>query len=316
MCLLAGDEKRKGGLLPAFMTTCCCCSAALFMALINTHIPNYLILLLLKGLILIHMIDIKFFLPFIALLFHCNVCPESTYSHKKSCIFLGTTAFLFITPDSILIAADSKQIKFENNTIISTDTVCKIREKENIFYAIAGIIESANPNISLEKVIYDIKFHGNNFESKVLEIKKTIRPFIIELAKGMRKSQPKLFNEMSKSGQFVSLILASFENKKPMGALLVYKINSVDSPNFDIIDSAFIKRDIPSFVNIGKTDALSILRKSEGNFSKKFKSTEELLNGLIELQSQLTPNDVGMPADIIKITLNKSIWVQKTAKCK
>jgi hypothetical protein len=234
-------------------------------------------------------------------------------------ILTGTVAFLIATDDTILIASDTKQVEFRNNVITKSDTVCKIEKKGNMVYVIAGIFVSINPDtgldIDLDKTINALNLDGQTFELKIKEIKNAIKQPIREIAQSMKKYQVDLFNVMSTSGQFVSLLLGSFENGKPVSAFINFKIQSDQNGGFEIVDTFSCKAETPRFLNIGKSEAFNFAVNSNGVFSKQFKSYVELLNGLVQLQSTLTPNDVGMPADIIEITKDKITWVQKNQKC-
>ncbi len=94
----------------------------------------------------------KYSLPIILFVFITN----SAFS-QKYILSGGTTVITIVTKDSVVIAADSKSVDMGNTS--NSDTITKIKFRENIFYTGAGgmmIMERKNNKTWEKETTYNV----------------------------------------------------------------------------------------------------------------------------------------------------------------
>ncbi len=226
-------------------------------------------------------------------------------------ILRGSSAYLLLNNNKIFLAADTKQVDIKDSGSEDAGKVCKIALKENIAYAMTGCTIITDV-IDLDKDIANLKFKGKTFEQKVAEIKDRIKKSVLTIATFMKKERPVTFEKDYKpEDQFVSLLLAAFEKNKPVTGSIIFNI--VKKPGNSLEIKETVKVDISGafqFKNIGHTEAFNQVKPSIKQYFSQFNTEPELLNDLIKRQSLLTPNDVGMPADVLEISSNGFKWIQ------
>ena len=129
-----------------------------------------------------------------------------------------------------------------------------------------------------------------------------------------------LMNEYGLGNRLLPAVIIGIENNKP---IILERFYSVD--NFDVIPLR-IKTDIPQDINKDNAFVISMgidtaIDQDIQDIKRNKRDRDILLNPiksinrLIPLQASATPDDVGLPIDILHIAPGKVEWIQHKREC-
>lgn len=237
-----------------------------------------------------------------------------TQSHKFS-TGGGTTVLTFITPDSIIMAADSRHSRHYFDGRITIDTVCKIEHFEKIFYCFSGTSDIFYNNIKVLNV-YDIL---KSCMKKRVSFKHILVRFNSKLNHQIHKIVKyvgtRYFFDSLPGRSLLEIILVRFNNEVPEYNSGVYLVTGNNKRNLyiqffeDLYDSGF------NLNKAGYHEHIDSFLKSHPGYLESPGTTEQRLIDLIKLESIHHPLKVACPIDMIILKNNKRDWSKRTFYC-
>jgi hypothetical protein len=225
----------------------------------------------------------------------------------------GTTVIFIKNGNEVFIGADSK---VKNHTELN----CKIRQVNNLFFAFTHYIEIVHP-------ITGIKiFDAVELATKAGTIKGTIRDKVdyfdklaeVKLTEVLKIwdsifSKDEIRGIMFGKNELMRVVIICIENSKPIVLERVYSVDNFDVIPLRIKTEKFLDNQNTFVISIGTDSAISsdIERNKRNIIFNPIKS----INRLITLQASATPEDVGLPIDILHIAPGKVRWIQHKPQC-
>lgn len=226
-------------------------------------------------------------------------------SHCQLDIKHGTITITVINQDTIWMGADSR-FSFLDST--NHEIGCKINYEKKVYFTFAGIYNAYSKDgettfeaiVDMKKMILEensidsILYKFNNLSLSKLNI------LIAELKKEFPKRYERL-NEIILEG-----VMVTFENGKPTYRHWGYKLEKETGKITTVTISDF------GFIISGtKESVIEALLKNPNQFART--TFSEAIENMIVLQAKSTPEAVGLPAVIYKITSQGHIVLKKGA---
>ena len=220
--------------------------------------------------------------------------------------------------DTVMIGADSKlglyNTAYSKNGNIESKTattICKIRQKGNVYYTGAGfgmdIITNYSKGIAINKrnpITIDFPFNKvvNRLQSYI-DSSRRIHSIIYEHFKGP---------------QFCTVAFVWFLGQNPRTQVIQFKLTNNDSEpirvKYTVSRQDFIlPKDMRATLPIGHTEAINNVVYSRDFWTGK--NTNDCILKLIKMQIKATPSDVGEPIAVVQLTYNKTEWLECGVCC-
>ena len=227
----------------------------------------------------------------------------------------GTTVLTFITPDSIIMAADSRHSRHYFDGRITVDTVCKIEHFENIFYCFSGTSDIFYNNNKVFNV-YDIL---KSCIKKRVSFKHILVRFNSKLNRQVHKMSKyvgtKYFFDSLPGRSLLEIILVRFRNDLPEYNSGMYMVTGNNKRNLYI---QFFEDLYDSSYNLNKEGYHehidSFLNKNPG-YLESPGTTNDRLATLIKMESKHHPLKVACPIDMVIIKNKGNEWSKRTYFC-
>ena len=228
--------------------------------------------------------------------------------------------------NGIIIASDSLQ-KF---IIPSTgpdapaksirESVCKIRQLGNIFYAISGsLVSNTKTGFDVDKVIAESFQKDADIADNASRFEKEIQKPLEEALENVKIEHPNYFEQSIYSHDFIQILIAGIENNVPILVVLgITVVSSLHEPvrietNKYGCQGSTCPQEL-FLIAVGKHDVLDRYVYDNPNIWNT--SLINAARRLVELEIADKPEDVGPPVDILFIGLSQIQWIQKKPACR
>ncbi len=215
------------------------------------------------------------------------------------------------TTGDIFIGADSKED-------VGNKLACKIKQFNELFFAFAGRANFGKKNIAMFDAFLIANEAANttgSIRTKIQYFDKHIQSALENVIGLMFRTNKPLFNDSFKGDKSPALcvVIAGVLNNKPVYFIREYKINIIKNTNIKIKIVKVENIDKPAIDIIGTYGAIE---KFAGNTAiPKNPDPSNIIERLITLQSEATPSIVGLPVDILRITIRGAKWIQHKPEC-
>jgi hypothetical protein len=245
----------------------------------------------------------------VLLIASCKSPKRNTYE-KGTCIVIGRgRGGIWVAADSrrvINFAVDGKRF-----SVLRYDTVCKIHQCGDLFFASAGVNVVPVDSIA-EKCL--MENHSISDAAKDFSIKAKI--YQTAYLESIRINDPKDFDHYFKDLQYVGCCFFGYENDIPKMIDVGFKIESKKNSKVVLKDSSIYYLEPPTTVNfvlMGHTDSI---RKIVGT-SKfwKGKKPEDGLRELVSIECDRDPVDVARPISVLSVTSSTKHTWSKDSPC-
>ncbi len=227
----------------------------------------------------------------------------------------ATSIVVLITADYIVIGADSRRIIIDaerNST--SYQTVCKIRNVNNYYYAAAGFIASASTSFSADTIINQHLKHQKNIEKALRLIRKDLKKALQKELAFQKNNHPRQYKKtLEMKSHILEVVVLSMHNKVPQAHIIGFEL--VNEEKMTIKDYA-AKRSAEHAQKENQFFFLGEYSGMEKYLTTKNETTDPVLlvNQLIISQSLITPSSVGAPVSLIKFGASKVEWIRNSCE--
>ncbi len=223
----------------------------------------------------------------------------------------ATTIVIYITPDFVIMAADSKAVYTNAKTFKQTsEIVSKIYKSGNTYFSLAGLTLNETQLFNVAKIA-DIEFKNTgNINAAVKKIKAAVSDALLQYLINQKKANTVLFKKNIAAEKYITSIgIVTIKNNKPCTHLIGFIVTDTQQLK--------IRTEEEEYTSGSKRDAVYYLGTSgeinryintiRSNNSDPVRFVEKLMN----LQVSKTPDLVSLPIDIIKITPKETVWVRR-----
>lgn len=231
-----------------------------------------------------------------------------------SCLFtdaFASTIVIYITPDFVVMAADSKGIYTNAKTFKEESrTVPKIFKTGNYYFSITGIVSNTTRSFDVSKIINGRLKNAADINTGIEQIKEDVKAALKTYLSYNKKHNPVLFKKDMEMGNYVTSIgIIGIMNHKPYAHILGFKVMNINTLELKTEEDYCPSDDAVSTVYyLGKSDAIKKRMDTLKHITEK---PEVFVEGLMLLQIKKTPQYVGLPIDIIKMTPKETVWIRR-----
>jgi hypothetical protein len=231
------------------------------------------------------------------------------------CLFLplpATTIVIYITPQFVIMAADSKGIYTNAKTYAKTTSiVSKIYKKGNIYFSLAGLTSNPTQSFDVAKTVSRNLSNTNNITASIQQVKTAVQNALLIYLTSQQKNNRRLFKNNLEGGDryITSVGIVTIINKKPYSHIIGFRV--MDGDELKIATEEEV------YTSDAKKDAVYYLGTSgEINRYMNTITTNNMqpipfVEKLMQLQINKTPDLSAPPIDIVKITPSKTVWVKR-----
>jgi hypothetical protein len=217
----------------------------------------------------------------------------------------ATILVVVVTHQKIILAADSRKVTLYPDGTIERETIDKICQKNQCYYAVSGFNATADDSFSIHAILNKVLHDYSDFHQAIKQITTTLVTELKSFFTALKKSSPAFFNSLlhynSAGGEIV--LIKRIEHI-PTLYLLEYKI--MDGPTIKVrldtwtTDSTRVKENFTCFWRaIGNTAFLSLQMPHEKEMATK---PIAMAKQIIEEGAKRYPDFVGKPITILEMT--------------
>jgi len=222
----------------------------------------------------------------------------------------GSTMAVLITPDRIIIAADSVLTAVTNGSSSFNNKICKIRREGNTFYGAVG--DDGVPGTKTD--VWEIARTSIGSVKTIRNIYATVEPAIFgvlpEIVERNKVGDPKLYSKWLNGVPVISVTFARFEKGQPIVVSFDFKIDEKGIPTEQ---KPTILGPIRGKLNTGRLGyhaQMDAAINSPG-WSRRFstdpiETSRDLIQREIDASTREKRYDVGLPISIASITINSA----------
>lgn len=223
----------------------------------------------------------------------------------------ATSIVILITPDYILMGADSKRMIIDNQANKTTNqSVCKIRNVGPYCYALAGFVASRSTLFSADSIVRQELAKAKNYEAAVASITKAVRKGLRKELRYQKKFQPQAFQKMIDSKEhLLEIAILSVQNGAPHVQIIGFEWSN--EQKIVVKDyTAKCPGDCPNaqsqFYLLGEYSGMQAYLDKE----TKPADPVDFIEDLITIQSRVTPTSVGAPINMVRYTTSGVEWIK------
>jgi hypothetical protein len=231
-------------------------------------------------------------------------------NEQSGFVTTGTSIAIIAKENQIAAAADSK-ILLGRDRFSSTD--CKIKQFEDIFFAIAGHRREVLSNFDAIYIAMEACKTTSNIADRMSKFELLIKPALFNMLWVNQRKDPSYFESNLLDKTILQAAFFGFERGAPYLFTRSYKCK---------LASGRIVIDVESQGCLSQCDMLAVLGKSRAieqyiirTPAYKKKPSVELAQELVELEIADEPNIVGPPIDILQISKTGPVWKQRKPDC-
>ena len=223
----------------------------------------------------------------------------------------ATSIVVLVTPDYILMATDSRRTFLDaQSNVSSRESVCKIRKAGDYCFALTGLVASEATRYSADSIVSKYLKNTTDYDSAISYITADIKKALQKEFTYQKKHQPQAFKKTKASkNHLLEMVVLSVQNNKPKVQIIGFALS--DEKQIQITDyTASCPGDCPAVQNqfyfLGEYKGIEKYMGTE----QKTHNPEALLEQLITVQSQTTPQSVGTPVNMVKLTADGLEWIK------
>jgi len=223
----------------------------------------------------------------------------------------ASTIVIYITPDFVIMAADSKAVYTNAKTFEETsEKVSKIYKSGNVYFSLAGLTLNETQLFDVAKIADGAFKNTQNLNSAVKKIKATVAEALAQYLTTQKKNNPVLFkNNLTTEKYITSIGIITINNNKPYTHLIGFIVTDDQQLNIRTQEEVYApgsKRDAVYY--LGTSGEINrYMNTIESNKLEPVRFVEKLMS----LQASKTPKLVSPPFDIIKLTAKETVWVRR-----
>lgn len=226
-------------------------------------------------------------------------------------LLFATTIIIYITPDFVIMATDSKAVYTNaKNYRQTTATVSKIYKRGNVYFSLAGLVSNNNRSFNLAEIINGNLAHASDLVAAIEQIKAAVKEVLLAYLNNQKKNNPSLYKKNITGDKYITSIgIVTIKNNRPYTHLIGFTLADTGRLKIKTDEEVYdtnVDRDAVYY--LGTSDEINrYINSIKRNNSEPVKFVEELMN----MQIAKTPALVSAPIDILKLTPNQTTWIKK-----
>ena len=224
----------------------------------------------------------------------------------------ATTLAILRTTDQLVIAADSLMTLYGGRP----QQACKIRRHDDIVFATAGLVVSSDGILDAHRVIAEVLRRPVTWTEHVQTVEERLREPLLRTLRRLREEMPDEFLKQISQGFVLHVTLAAFRYGRPVLEMREFFVEMNDRGGLRLRVKRTscpgqCSRETEVF-GIGETDAMMREVRDVSRFPPDLAAFGR---DLVTRQIRATPEFVGPPVDVIRITANGVRWVHRKPSC-
>jgi hypothetical protein len=222
-----------------------------------------------------------------------------------------TTIVIYITPQFVIMAADSKGVYTNAKTYEkTTSVVSKIYKTVNAYFSLAGLTSNPTQSLDIARIVSTSLSKSTNIAVAIQQMKSEIQKALVSYLTNQKKNNPVLFKKNLEGDRYITSVgIVTIKNNKPYSHIIGFRIldkNELKITAEEEVYASDAKRDAVYY--LGTSGEINrYMNTITSNNMQPVSFVEKLMN----LQINKTPDLTAAPVDIIKITPSKTVWVKR-----
>jgi len=235
----------------------------------------------------------------IASMFICCLCLELN----------ATTIVIYITPQFVIMAADSKGVYTDASTYkVTTSIVSKIYKTGNIYFSLAGLTSNSTQGFDVATTV-NRNLNDANINTSIQQVKTSVEKTLLIYLTNQKKNNPVLYrNNLASERYITSIGIVTIKKNKPYSHIIGFRVIDGDPLKITSDEETYLDGKRDAVYYLGTSGAIN---RYMNTISKNNLKPEQFVEKLMNLQINKTPNLVAAPIDIIKITPDKTDWIKR-----
>jgi ATP-dependent protease HslVU (ClpYQ) peptidase subunit len=223
----------------------------------------------------------------------------------------ATTIVIYITPEFVIMAADSKGVYTNAKTYEkTTSVVSKIYKTGNVYFSLAGLTSNTTQSLDIAKTVNDNLSKSDNVATAVQQMKASVQKALLTYLSNQKKNNPVLFKDNLAGDRYITSVgIVTIKNNKPYSHIIGFRVldrNELRITTEEEVYTPDVKRDAVYYLGTSR-EINRYMNTITSNNMQPVPFVEKLMN----LQINKTPELTAAPVDIIKITPSKTVWVKR-----
>jgi hypothetical protein len=222
----------------------------------------------------------------------------------------ATTIIIYITPQFVIMAADSRGVYTNAKTYEKTSSiVSKIYKTGNIYFSLAGLTSNSTQSLDIAKTVND-NLSNSNITLAIGEMKVAVQKVLLAYLNNQKKNNPVLFKNNIEGERYITSVgIVTLKNNKPYSHIIGFRVldeNALKVTTEEEVYASDAKRDAVYY--LGTSGEINrYMNTITSNNMRPVPFVEKLMN----LQINKTPDLTAAPVDILKITPSKTVWIKR-----
>ena len=224
----------------------------------------------------------------------------------------ATTLAILRTSNELVIAADSLMTLYGGRP----QQACKVRRHDDIVFATAGLVVSSHGIPDAHQVIIDVLRRPVTWTEHVQTIEDRLQEPLLRTLRRLQRERPDEFQRQFTQGFVLHVSLAAFRHGLPVLEMREFFIERNGSTGLRIRVKRTscpgqCSREIEIF-GVGETE---VMMQAARKLRQVPPDLAALGSDLVTRQIRSTPEFVGPPVDVIRITADGVHWVNRKPSC-
>jgi hypothetical protein len=222
----------------------------------------------------------------------------------------ATTIVIYITPDFVIMAADSKGVYTNAKTNQQTSaSVSKIYKSGNVYFSLAGLTSNNTRSLNIAALANRKLTDTANLQWAIDQIKVSVKEALLTYLNDQKINSPILYKNNLADKYVTSIGLVTIQNNRPYTHLIGFVATDNGKPKITVEEEVYKSANQKDAVYyLGTSGEINRYMNSiQANNDEPVKFVEKLMN----MQIIKTPKLVAGPVDILKLTSTQTTWVQR-----
>jgi hypothetical protein len=222
-----------------------------------------------------------------------------------------TTIVIYITPQFVIMAADSKGVYTNAKTYEkTTSVVSKIYKTGNVYFSLAGLTSNPTQSLDIAGTVSNNLSNSTNITVAIPQMKSAVQKALLAYLTNQKKNNTFLFKKNLEGDRYITSVgIVTIKNNKPYSHIIGFRVldkNELKITAEEEVYASDTKRDAVYY--LGTSGEINrYMNTITSNNMQPVSFVEKLMN----LQINKTPDLTAAPVDIIKITPSKTVWVKR-----
>jgi hypothetical protein len=220
-----------------------------------------------------------------------------------------TAIIAVMTPDSIVIGADSKATTPD---LSETVNQCKIENANGVLWARARYATDSGHGFSADAIARDTMTKSRTVKERVALFEQTVIPHLVEIMEERKRTARQWFDSQAEGKTVLEIVFATFEAQKPHLYFRYFKAYSIDGQRVRIEPK---RHDCPgncrtdtTIIEMGHHETVDKLKDNPQTWSA---GVDEGVRTLIQSEIDACPRSVGPPITIVKLDVHGLAWISR-----